>query len=128
MTEAIAVTHRAGVIHYDINVNNLLLDDNLTVKLCDFQGRFLRPDGSVDKDGLARKNIKSFMPRADPDYSDRITDIFAFGSTFYHIMQGHEPFPDMDPFDNEEQIQLRFTSRQFPKIESFLMNYVTYNC
>ncbi|KAL9122456.1 MAG: hypothetical protein Q9187_000985 [Circinaria calcarea] len=84
-TEAVAVTHRAGVIHCDINVNNLLVDDNLTVKLCDFQGRLLRLNGSVDKDGLARENIKSFMPRADPNYSDRKTDIFALGSTFYYM-------------------------------------------
>jgi len=69
-TEAVAVTHRTGVIHCDVNVNNLLLDDNLTVKLCDFQGRLLRADGGVDRDGLARENIKSFMSRADPKYSD----------------------------------------------------------
>ena len=127
-TEAISVIHRAGVIHCDINVNNLLLDDNLTVKLCDFQGRLLRVDGSVYKDGLARENIKSFMPRADPNYSNRITDIFALGSTFYHIVQGHAPFPDMDPFNDEKQIQLMFASRQFPELESLLMNYVTHKC
>ena len=86
MTEAIAVIYRAGVIHYDININNLLLNDNLIVKLCNFQGWLLRPDGSVDKDGLTRKNIKSFIFRADPNYSDRITNIFALGSTFYHII------------------------------------------
>lgn len=73
-------------------------------------------------------NIKSFMPRADPNYSDRKTDIFALGSTFYYIMQGHEPFPDLDPFDDEEQIETRFTSRQFPKLESLLMNRVTHKC
>jgi len=100
----------------------------LTVKLCDFQGRLLRPDGSVDKDGLARENIKSFMPRADPNYSDRKTDIFALGSAFYYIMQGHEPFPDMDPFNNEEQIEARFASHQFPEMNSLLMNYVTHKC
>ncbi|KAL8736211.1 MAG: hypothetical protein Q9166_000366 [cf. Caloplaca sp. 2 TL-2023] len=127
-TEAVAVTHRAGVIHCDINVNNFLLDDNLTVKLCDFQGRLLRADGSVDKDGLARENIKSFMPRADPNFSDRRTDIFALGSTFYYIMQGHEPFPDMDPFNDEEQIEERFASRQFPEIDSLLMNSVIHKC
>ena len=127
-TEAVAVIHNAGVIHCDINVNNLLLDNNLTVKLCDFQGRLLRPDGSVDKDGLARENIKSFMPRADPNYSDRKTDIFALGSTFYYILQGHEPFPDMDSFNNEEQIEARFASHQFPEMDSLLMNYVTHKC
>ncbi|KAL9033168.1 MAG: hypothetical protein Q9180_006094 [Flavoplaca navasiana] len=127
-TEAVAVTHRAGVIHCDVNVNNLLLDNDLMVKLCDFQGRLLRPDGSVDKDGLARENIKSFMPRADPNHSDRKTDIFALGSAFYHIMLGHEPFPDMDPFDDEKQIEARFASHQFPEMEFLLMNCVTRKC
>lgn len=98
------------------------------VKLCDFQGRLLRPDGSIDKDGLARENIKSFMPRADPNYADWKTDIFTLGSTFYHIMQNHEPFPDMDSFDEEEQIEAKFASRQFPKMESLLMNCVTHKC
>ena len=127
-TEAVAVTHRAGVIHCDVSVNNLLLDGNLTVKLCDFQGRLLRADGSVDRDGLARENIKSFMPRADSNYSDRKTDIFALGSTFYHIMQGHEPFPDMDSFNDEEEIEGRFASHQFPKMDSLLMTGVTHKC
>ncbi|KAL8798545.1 MAG: hypothetical protein Q9182_006578 [Xanthomendoza sp. 2 TL-2023] len=106
-----------GVIQCDINVNNLLLDDDLAVKLCDFQELLLRPDGSVEKDGLARENIKSSMPRADPNYAGPITDIFALGSTFYYIMQGHETFPDMDPFDDEDQIQLKFTSCQFPELK-----------
>ena len=127
-TEAVAVTHRAGVIHCDINVNNLLLDDNLMVKLCDFQGLLLQADGSVDKDGLARENIKSFMPRADPNYSDQKTDIFALGSAFYYIMQGHEPFPDLHPHNDEEQIMERFSSHQFPEMDSLLMNGVTHKC
>ena len=127
-TEAVAVTHKAGVVHCDININNLLIDDNLTVKLCDFQGRLLRLDGSVDKDGLARENIKSFMPRADPNYSDQRTDIFALGSAIYYIMEGHEPFPDLDSFDDEEQITARFVSCQFPKLEPLFMNRVIHKC
>lgn len=127
-TEAVAVTHRAGVIHCDINVNNLLLDDHLMVKLCDFQGILLWPDGSVDRDGLARENIKSFMPRADPNYSDRMTDIFALGSAIYYITQGHEPFPELDPLDDEEQIVARFRSHQFPETGSQLVSRVTHKC
>ena len=127
-TEAVAVTHKAGVLHCDINVNNFLLDDNLTIKLCDFQGRLLRADGSIERDGLARENIKSFMPRVDPNHADQKTDIFALGSTFYHIMQGHEPFPDLDSLKDEEQIEARFVSRQFPKVDSLIMNYVIHKC
>lgn len=127
-TEAIAATHRAGVIHCDISVNNLLLDGDLTVKLCDFQGKLLWPDGSVNKEGLSCENTKSFMPRADPNHSDQITDLFALGSAFYYIMQGHEPFPDLDSGKDEEQIVSKFASRQFPEIDFPLMNYVTHKC
>ena len=127
-TEAVAVIHRAGIIHCDINVNNLLLDHNLRVKLCDFQGRLLRPDGSIDKDGLAKENIKSFMPRTDNNHSDWKTDIFALGSALYYIMQGEEPFPDLNPADDEEEIQTRFTSGRFPELQSILMKQVTYRC
>ncbi|KAL9046820.1 MAG: hypothetical protein Q9214_000447 [Letrouitia sp. 1 TL-2023] len=127
-SEAVAVTHRAGVIHCDISVNNLLLDKNLVVKLCDFQGRLLWPDGSVNKDGLAREDVKSFMPRADPDDLDRTTDIFALGTAFYHIMQGHEPLPDKDSLDDEEQIQSIFASHQYPQVDCLLMNYITHKC
>ncbi|KAL8648015.1 MAG: hypothetical protein Q9210_005227 [Variospora velana] len=127
-TEAVAVTHRAGVIHCDINMNNLLIDADLTVKLCDFQGRLLRPDGSVYKDGLSRENTKSWMPRADPNHSDRKTDIFALGSALYYIMLGHEPFPDLSSYHDEEQIEARFASHQFPEMDSLLMNRVTHKC
>ncbi|KAL9591234.1 MAG: hypothetical protein Q9179_007928 [Wetmoreana sp. 5 TL-2023] len=89
---ACQATEAIAAIHCDINVNNLLLHDNLAVKLCDFQGRLLQPNGNVDKDGLARENIKSFTHRADPNYSDRITDIFALESTFYHIMRATSRF------------------------------------
>lgn len=41
VTEAIAVIHSKRVIHCDINTQNLLLDIDLNVKLCDFQGRLL---------------------------------------------------------------------------------------
>jgi serine/threonine protein kinase len=41
--EAIAIIHDKGVIYCDISVNNLLLDAELNIKLCDFQGRLLKP-------------------------------------------------------------------------------------
>lgn len=68
------------------------------------------------------------MPRTDDDYSYRKTDIFALGSALYYIMQGHEPFPDLDPGDDEEEIKRRFISGQFPELPSHLMNHVTHKC
>ncbi len=43
-------------------------------------------------------------------------------------MHGHEPFPDLDPSNDEKQIETRFASRQFPELESLLMNRVTHKC
>jgi hypothetical protein len=42
--------------------------------------------------------------------------------------QGHEPFPDMDPLIDEEQIERRFASHQFPEMDFLLMNCVTHKC
>ncbi len=129
-TEAVATVHRARVLHRDISVNNLLLDAKLNVKLCDFQGRLLGPDGNVEEDGFSVENIKSFMPRAnlDLDHADWKTEIFALGSAFYYIMEGNEPFPNLDPFNDEDEIVERFKSGQFPELEFPLMNRVVHKC
>ncbi len=61
-------------------------------------------------------------------YADRKTDIFALGSLFYYIMQGHEPFPDLDSHRDEEQIEARFTAHQFPEVQPPLMSRVIHKC
>ncbi|KAH9216223.1 kinase-like domain-containing protein [Leptodontidium sp. 2 PMI_412] len=50
-TEAVAVIHAKGVIHCDIKMPNLLLDSELNVKLCDFQGRLLGSEDQILSDG-----------------------------------------------------------------------------
>lgn len=41
--EAMTIIHKKGVMHCDISVKNLLLDAELNIKLCDFQGHLLAP-------------------------------------------------------------------------------------
>jgi serine/threonine protein kinase len=94
--EGMAYIHRLGVLHCDTNANNLL-DEDLDIKFADFQRRYLSLDGTILLNGLSSENVKSSMPRSDPNYADQKTDIFALGSAIYYMMTGHEPFPELDP-------------------------------
>ena len=128
--EGTVYIHSLGVLHCDINVNNLLLDKNLNVKLADFQGRYMSSDRITLLDGLSSENVKSSMPRSNNNHADQKTDIFALGSAIYHIMTGHEPFPELDSLndDHEAEITSQFRSGQFPHLDLDLGGHVVHNC
>jgi serine/threonine protein kinase len=125
-----AYIHKLGVLHRDTNANNLLLDKNLNIKFADFQGRYLSPDGTILLDGLSSENVKSFMPRPDPNYADYKTDIFALGSVIYYMMTGHEPFPELDPFDDDDEAEIvaRYKSGRFPSLDVRLGGRIVHSC
>ena len=56
------------------------------------------------------------MPRHDANHTDQKTDIFALDSAIYEIMQSHEPFPELDPRDDESEILARFESTRLPSL------------
>ena len=112
--EAVSVIHGKHVIHCDINLRNLLLDENLDLLLADFQGMLKSVDGKVILDGLSRECSKSYMPRPHGDYACVTTDIFALGSAIYFIMVGHEIFPELDSLEDDEEILSRFQNGMFP--------------
>ncbi len=62
------------------------------------------------------------MPRpgSPPDAVNRETDVFALGSTVYHIITGDEPFPDLDADEDKEEIQRLWQTGQFPPLASDL--------
>jgi serine/threonine protein kinase len=62
--EAIAHAHTKNIIHCNISTANLLLDNDLNIKLCDFQGRALDPlTRVVIQSGDALEASKSYLPR-----------------------------------------------------------------
>ena len=128
--EGMVYIHRLGVLHCDTNVNNLLLDENLDVKFADFQGRYLSPDGTLLLNGLSSENVKSSMPRSDPNYADQRTDIFALGSAIYYMMTGHEPFPELNPFDDDDEAEIvaRYRSGRFPGLGVHGVGRIVHNC
>lgn len=125
----IAHVHSKNVIHCDIQPQNLLLDENLHLKLSDFQGNYLSDDGQIVLEGGSAEPCRFFCPRDDLFDTDIKTDLFALGCTIYFIMIGNCVFPDI--LDGEdgwyEKVRNRFASRQFPQ-EPHFCNNITLNC
>jgi serine/threonine protein kinase len=115
--EGVAHAHQSNVLICDIHVRNILLDAELHTKLCDFQGRLLSPNGEILISGGASENAESFMPRCNKEFADVKTDIFALGSTIYHIITGHRPFPQYDTIDDETKFEELYRKGHFPPLD-----------
>ena len=126
--EGLNYIHEKRVLHCDISISNLLLDSELEVKICDFQGRVLNHDGSIKLNGDATENTMSSMPRSDPNLCDEKTDIFALGTAIYVMMCGVLPFPDLDPAEDEDEIQRRFRERNFPPLDIIRAGSIVRKC
>lgn len=115
--EAVAHIHSYNVLHCDIQPTNFLLDQNLNLKLSDFQGQQLSDDGHVLLEGGSSEPCRFYLPRDDPFSADIKTDLFALGCTLYFIMMGYAVFPDIvDGTDGwQEKVVERFVKQQFPQ-------------
>jgi serine/threonine protein kinase len=127
IVEGLAYIHEKNILHCDVSVGNLLLDSDLSIKLCDFQGRFLQASGNVTLDGGAAESVMSSMPRPNRNYQDRRTDIFAFGTALYFILTDKLPFPELN-VDDEDEIRERFARQDFPPLEKLPGGDVIRNC
>jgi serine/threonine protein kinase len=68
------------------------------------------------------------MPRGDKEFADVKTDIFALGSTIYHIMTGHRPFPQYDTIDDEAKFEELYLKGHFPPLDVGVGEEVVQNC
>ncbi|RMZ72000.1 serine threonine kinase [Pyrenophora seminiperda CCB06] len=126
--EGLVHLHNKGVLHCDISLGNLLLDNNLEVKMCDFQGRLLDDKGFVKLDGESCGGSLSSMPRPDANVFNETTDFFALGTTIYVLMSGQLPFPDLDPVVEDEEVERRFRECEFPPLETLPAGSVVRKC
>lgn len=124
--EAVAYIHTRNVIHCDISTRNFLLDENLDLKLSDFQGVSVEPDGRIIN-GYAVEIVKSYLPRPQ-NHSDIKSDLFALGTAIYEIMTGHEPFPELDEDIDEEEIERRYKEGSFPSVNGVLRGHIIRKC
>ncbi|KAH8732461.1 kinase-like domain-containing protein [Phaeosphaeriaceae sp. PMI808] len=116
--EAVTFLHSKGVIHCDLNTNNLLLDAELNALLSDFQGTF------KDLDGYAMESSRYFLPRKATSPPNEATDIFALGTLMYTIMVGIEPYPELSDAEVEE----RYRRQEFPDTNDIVCGRMILRC
>ncbi|KAJ5606851.1 hypothetical protein N7537_003470 [Penicillium hordei] len=128
IVDTLLFVHSRRVIHCDICLHNILLDDNFDIILADFQGLVIsRETGLTMLDGLTRECAKSYMPRENLWAASYRTDLFALGSTIYHLINGHEVFPELDSIDDENTINARFINGEYPN-NDYVAGHIVERC
>ena len=98
--------HKEGLIHRDIKLENLFLDDNLQIKIGDFNVSVAINEASAQKfvqDANKIKNMLSAVTEVgsggymapeirDPNGYDQKVDIFSMGISFFELMYWCKPY------------------------------------
>ncbi|GBF62400.1 receptor-interacting serine/threonine-protein kinase [Trichophyton mentagrophytes] len=119
VSEAVQLLHDNSILHCDIKPRNLLLDNELNIKIIDFSGSSL--DGSKPTSG---EGTRFYLPRDWRDPPTIATDLFALGSTLYEIFQGNSPFEELP----SDEVTMRYTALQFPNVSDIPCGQVIEQC
>lgn len=120
--EAVVLLHSYQVIHADIKPQNMLLDKHLGLKLIDMAG------SSIDgKRPLTLESTSYFLPRSmkDPMPCNISTDLFALGSSIYHIMTRKMPYGEISDHD---EVERRGLQKEFPSTDSIPYGSIIRGC
>jgi serine/threonine protein kinase len=123
--------HSKDVIHSDTRLDNILVNAQLDLWICDFGG---------SKCGALELNGKHFPD--DPFFDPRLgfvsipaTDIFSLGSLLFVILTGNlpfgtglkgEPFDDMQSY--ESYVNERFKRGEFPVVTGLIAGDIIRSC
>jgi serine/threonine protein kinase len=98
---ALAHAHAAGVVHGDVNPQNIYITNDGTVRVLDF-GASKRLPAAND---IAVEEIRDYAPLATPGFAscqslegqpvDARDDIFALACVAYLLLSGEHPFPQL---------------------------------
>jgi len=89
--EAIECMHRRGIVHGDLNTNNILIGEDGKIRIIDFEGAALR---SMGKKTYTPKYAAPEQIYGEYGEISEKTDIFQLGTIIYEIYEGKQAFTE----------------------------------
>ena len=102
MRSAIETLHLRGIIHGDVNLSNMLLDERKCLKLCDFGISSFASEIYFPSAFTVRYCSQYRLREGTPPKLVEEEDIYALGITLWEFMTGRKAFEDID---NEEELE-----------------------
>jgi serine/threonine-protein kinase len=106
--------HHAAIIHRDVKPENLILNADGTVKICDLglaKWGFSQVDKRITQMGMTIGTPFYIAPEQVRGVDvDHRADIYSLGATFYHMLTGKHPFEGT----NYAEIMLSHLKKPFP--------------
>ncbi|MEO8138356.1 MAG: sigma 54-interacting transcriptional regulator [Gemmatimonadota bacterium] len=105
LAEALALLHQAGIVHKDVNPNNVIVATGTgQATLTDF-GIASRARSEPQRPGVPHL-IEGTLAYMSPEQTGRMnrdldyrTDMYSLGATFYEMLTGRVPFESADPLE-----------------------------
>jgi len=132
---ALRHTHDKGIIHRDIKPQNVMLTEDLRIKLTDFGIAKLPDSELLEEDEKAMGTVHYISPeQASGKPVDFYTDIYSVGVIFYEMLTGRLPFEGDTPLSiammhvNNDPVSPRKYNEQIPTaLEQIIMKSLSKN-
>lgn len=143
IADALAYSHRMGIVHRDLKVSNVILDPDQQPQLIDFgiagmlgegvstepaesPGLTAEPESGeevLSRGGGSRYNVgPQQLAGREPQPDD---DVYAFGVLLYELISGHPPFwPEITPrnIQSEAPAPMQSVHPVSPRLQEFVIS------